>query len=183
MKSVLYKMYELRNSNTKGSEYKKIGLVYELLGVISKNNTSTNTKNSMRRAIAVFESLYHTEISVADVAAEVGFERTYFSTAFKDYTGLAPHAYLNSLRVEKAKKLLRKSDITVAECAGCVGFDPINFSRIFKKIAGMMPREYKLKHKKKCGSFSQLPRFIYPISSKLTFTIFVALRQTSVSSL
>ncbi len=143
IRAILYKMRELGSSRDMGSEYKRTGLLYEILGVLVGDRASIYTKTHIRRAIAIFEASYHTDVLVTEVAAEVGFDRSYFSTLFKEQTGTTPHAYLTSLRIEKSKALLRETDYSIAECAACVGLDPVNFSRIFKRVVGVCPQEYR----------------------------------------
>ncbi|MFG3440412.1 AraC family ligand binding domain-containing protein [Nonomuraea sp. NPDC047897] len=63
--------------------------------------------------------------------------------AFKAETGLPPHAYLTSLRVRRARRLL-KSGRPPAEVAAEVGFtDQAHLSRHFKRIVGVPPAAYQ----------------------------------------
>jgi AraC-like DNA-binding protein len=70
----------------------------------------------------------------------------HFRRLFKADTGVTPMSYLNGLRIEYAKKLLRKRNITgmsIAEAALKSGFyDPRYFSRVFKNAVGVTPAEY-----------------------------------------
>jgi AraC-like DNA-binding protein len=86
-------------------------------------------------------------ISVADLAAEVGFERSYFSVVFKEKTGRSPHEYLTKLRITAACRELI-AGMSVAEVAESVGLEPKNFSRIFKKYIGETPLGYSRRNKK-----------------------------------
>ena len=53
--------------------------------------------------------------------------------------------YLLSLRIEKAKWMLRKTNASIQQIAGEVGFenDGSYFSQIFKKYTGILPKEYR----------------------------------------
>ncbi|MEU8107920.1 AraC family transcriptional regulator [Nonomuraea muscovyensis] len=63
--------------------------------------------------------------------------------AFKAETGLPPHAYLISLRVRRARRLLA-SGRTPAEVAAEVGFtDQAHLTRHFKRIVGVPPAAYQ----------------------------------------
>lgn len=63
--------------------------------------------------------------------------------AFKAETGLPPHAYLVSLRVRRARRLLA-SGRTPAEVAAEVGFtDQAHLTRHFKRIVGVPPAAYQ----------------------------------------
>lgn len=78
----------------------------------------------------------------------------YVSRQFMLQTGTKFSAYLNSLRIERAKQLLIHCDsekiYSVAEQVGC-GNNPQYFSHLFKKFTGMTPKEYiqKMKETKK----------------------------------
>ena len=143
VKAVIHKMFEVSYERDVGSEYMRTALVYELLAALTKGRAVRDSDPWLKRAVAIIESSYNRDITVSDLAAKVGFERSYFSTVFKDRTGLTPHAYLTSVRMERARELLTGSDISVAECAEAVGLDPRNFARLFRAECGLGPMEFK----------------------------------------
>ena len=90
------------------------------------------------------ETNYAKELNVSRLAEQVGMARAYFSTRFKEETGMSPHSYLTQLRIQKACQLLESNrDISVEEIACLVGADPKNFSRQFKQYTGKTPLQYK----------------------------------------
>jgi len=71
---------------------------------------------------------------------------TYFSYIFKKETGENVSTYLNQVRIEKAKELLRDETVKTYEVAYQVGFnDPNYFYVLFKKYTGCTPGEYRQK--------------------------------------
>ncbi|HAQ8955004.1 TPA: helix-turn-helix transcriptional regulator, partial [Enterococcus faecium] len=53
-------------------------------------------------------------------------------------------AYLNHLRMEKAKQLLLHSNQNINEIASEIGYNNTTyFSKLFKKIVGRSPKEYR----------------------------------------
>ena len=53
---------------------------------------------------------------------------------------------LNSIRIEKAKELLKDPSLRIGDVAEEVGFlDMAHFSRVFKKIEGISANEYRNK--------------------------------------
>ena len=86
------------------------------------------------------------ELLVADVLEESGYAKDYIRRRFIAETGVTPAAYLTSIRISNAKKLLRLQDqmeITVGEIAAMCGYyDAGYFSRVFKKETGQSPAEY-----------------------------------------
>lgn len=139
----LCRIHELREEMGLGVELRRTALVYELLALLNKDTPIHSKSHWVDRAIAIFEAGYFERLTVADVARQLGFERTYFSVMFKEKTGVSPHAYLTAMRVRKARKLLAEHDYTVGEAAEAVGLDPRNFSRIFKRETGRHPKDYK----------------------------------------
>lgn len=73
----------------------------------------------------------------------------YIRKLFKKETGITPHEYLVSKRMELAKNIIlskaanRYSNYTVSQIAEACGFsEPLYFSRVFKKYYGVSPSEY-----------------------------------------
>lgn len=73
----------------------------------------------------------------------------YVRKLFKKETGLTPHEYLTSVRMETAGKILlsgvsnRYSAYTIGQIAEACGYaEPLYFSRVFKKYFGVSPTEY-----------------------------------------
>lgn len=84
------------------------------------------------------------KLSVTDMAKEAGLSRFHFCRIFRKFTGMSPKKFLNKLRLERAKLLLRDTDRIVSDVAGEVGFEDLsNFIRYFKKYTGYTPSAYK----------------------------------------
>ncbi len=68
----------------------------------------------------------------------------YFSHIFRKEIGISFTAYINHIRVEKAKKLLKESNCLVYEISGMVGFNDFKyFTQVFKKSTGFSPSDYR----------------------------------------
>ena len=66
-----------------------------------------------------------------------------------DKFGSSPKAYIDTLRIDLAQKLLTKNGMTVSEVAYSVGYsEPLYFSAVFKKATGISPTEFKKKYAK-----------------------------------
>ena len=92
--------------------------------------------------IARYIESHLTEPITVDALCEMfHFSRPTLFARFKKEYGMGITAYVNNLRLEKSKELLRQYD--VGETAERVGFEDANyFSRIFKKSMGLSPSEY-----------------------------------------
>jgi AraC family transcriptional regulator len=83
--------------------------------------------------------------SLAQMAAVARLNPYHFARQFKRATGLPPHQYVISRRVERAKELLQGSgDFSLAEVAARAGFsDQSKFCRHFKRLVGVTPGQFR----------------------------------------
>jgi transcriptional regulator GlxA family with amidase domain len=76
--------------------------------------------------------------------AVVGPRTQDFKRRFKLTTSHTPIAYVQQIRVERAKRLLETSDEPIEEISWAVGYeDPASFRRLFKRLTGLMPGAYR----------------------------------------
>ncbi|MER7131783.1 AraC family transcriptional regulator [Streptosporangium saharense] len=81
--------------------------------------------------------------TIEDLALAVRAKPFALIRAFKAATGLPPHAYLNTLRVTRARGLLT-AGVPAARVATDVGFtDQAHLNRHFKRIVGVPPAAYQ----------------------------------------
>ena len=140
--SLLERMIAMRDETDAGADYRRTACIYELLGVLLSHNATVNKNIWVENAIGFIETNYHKPITVTDIAESVSLDRSYFSTLFKDRTGMSPYTYLSSLRIRKACVLMRDMGYSVALAAETVGLDPQNFARLFKRVVGKTPKRY-----------------------------------------
>ena len=95
------------------------------------------------------ESLETPAPSIGDLAAVCGVSQGYLMRAFKARTGMTIHAYIDQVRLAKARALLGGTDIQVKEIAFRLGFaTAANFSTAFHKGAGETPRAFRLRFRR-----------------------------------
>jgi AraC-like DNA-binding protein len=81
--------------------------------------------------------------SLAELAALTGLSQFALLRAFRRETGMPPHAYLNHLRVRRARLLL-DDGLSPAEVAAQTGFsDQAHLTRHFKRVVGVPPAAYQ----------------------------------------
>ncbi len=136
-------MIEAKEHLDMGAPLRRTGAIYTLLGILLQNKPERNKNASVEKAIGFIETNYYRSISVEDIANDVGFERCYFSTLFKQRTGISPHAYLSQVRIRKAGVLINEKGYSVSEASEMVGLDPQNFARLFRKITGKNPKDFR----------------------------------------
>ena len=90
------------------------------------------------------EQHYAEEITLNLIAEKAHVNPAYLSTIFKENTGVNYSAYLTSVRVERAKRLLEQLDMNLSQIANAVGYSSTRyFSRTFEQETGMKPSEYR----------------------------------------
>jgi AraC-like DNA-binding protein len=81
--------------------------------------------------------------TLAELATLTGLSQFALLRAFRTATGLPPHAYLNQLRVRRARRLL-DDGLPAAEVAAEIGFaDQAHLTRHFKRVVGVPPAAYQ----------------------------------------
>jgi AraC-like DNA-binding protein len=97
-----------------------------------------------RRAKDMLLSRIDGNVSLADLARECELSRSHFARAFRATTGLPPHKWLLTRRVEMAQELLRDSRLTLKEIAIRCGFtDQSHFTRVFSKLMHVSPGDWR----------------------------------------
>jgi AraC-like DNA-binding protein len=89
--------------------------------------------------------------SLAELAALTGLSQFSLLRAFRTATGLPPHAYLNQLRVRRARLLL-DNGLPPADVAAATGFaDQAHLTRHFKRVVGVPPASYQRERLQRAG--------------------------------
>ena len=84
------------------------------------------------------------EVSLSVLAEQFHLSPQYISQLFKNEIGVGFLAYLTSIRMEKAKKLLLTTPLSVAEVAEQSGYGDYRvFTKVFKKSEGITPSQYR----------------------------------------
>jgi AraC-like DNA-binding protein len=105
---------------------------------------SMGDERSVVRAIRTYLEEHYTEnVTLEDLSSLSGLSGYHLIRVFRADTGLPPHAYLEQIRVNRARLLLR-TGAAIAEVALSTGFnDQSHFSRHFKKMTGVTPGQYQ----------------------------------------
>lgn len=120
--------------------------LWEIVALLSSDDITheNKTQEYTRQAISCIETEYMMDISVAEIAARLNLDRSYFSTLFKKNTGVSPQQYLSDFRLNKAAQLMIEYDYTVTQAALSTGYpDVFNFSKMFKRKFGVSPAMHK----------------------------------------
>jgi AraC-like DNA-binding protein len=98
----------------------------------------------IRRAIALLRARPNKDLSIDELASQVGLSRSRFYDLFQLCTGFSPRAYLDMLCVETAISRLSSGQGKIAEVSAELGFSAqSNFTRFFLNQVGVPPSEYR----------------------------------------
>lgn len=122
--------------------------------------TAHSEHADMEEALAYIESHYSRPLNMAMVSNYVSLSYSYFSEAFKAYTGESFVVYLKKVRIRHAKKLLSENRVKLAEVSEAVGFENSKqFARVFKELEGISPGEYRMKQLERLPSHADNKEF------------------------
>lgn len=132
-----------------------IGHLYLFLDYLTRSATRTTPVHSSRmsdyyikEAINFIEQNFQNNISIEEIAAVCGINRSYFGKIFRNAVGRSPQEFLMHYRMVKATELLKLTSLSIADIGSAVGYEnQLHFSRAFKGIYGVSPREWRNQHK------------------------------------
>ena len=122
-----------------------------------KGNTKENKPERKRENVKNFdeqttikylreyvENNYTFDISMQEVAEDMGYSDAYFSKLFKQYFNQNFTAYLTEYRIKKANELLTDTNNSIKDISRMVGYEDSNyFAKIFKRIVGEIPSKFR----------------------------------------
>jgi AraC family transcriptional regulator len=99
---------------------------------------------TLLRAIERLRSDSDADVSLTALASEAGLSRFHFCRAFKESTGLSPHAWLRQHRLEQAMNMLRDTDESVVSISVALGYSSQTaFAAAFRKLTGETPSNWR----------------------------------------
>ena len=101
----------------------------------------------MKEALSFIEQNYQRDISIEEIAAFCGLNRSYFGKVFRDSMGESPQAFLLHYRMARAAQMLKETTLPIGTISTMVSYaNQLHFSRAFKSVYGMAPRTYRQAH-------------------------------------
>lgn len=109
----------------------------------------TKTSAVMEQCLEEIQKHYtETDFSLYKLAEIMQMNANYLSTRFKSEVGVGFVNYVNALRIQMARQLLKDMRYHTNEISVMVGFNnPKYFTRVFKKVIGLAPSEYRCRLK------------------------------------
>ena len=89
------------------------------------------------------EEHFSENVTLDDLLSMTDFGKSYLLRSFTRQTGVSPYRYLQTIRLDKAKRFLEEG-IAPIDAAGMAGFsDQSHFTHFFKEFIGLTPKQYQ----------------------------------------
>jgi len=118
-------------------------LLLDLKEYLSFNSKASGGKNQL----AILAMHYITENQnegLDKISKKLGVSTEHLCRVFKNYTGYRPVEYVNMLKIQQARYLLKSTSMPINDIAAEVGYESHSyFSKLFKKYTGASPIQYR----------------------------------------
>lgn len=112
--------------------------------ILTYETNIQNDKNIVIRVENYVNENMNKALKLEELAAICSLSPGYFSRVFKKETGKTVITYINEMKIEKAKELLKNSEAPIINISLDLGFDDCGyFIRVFKKITGVTPKAFR----------------------------------------
>lgn len=108
------------------------------------HSTAILPQRKLRSIEDLIENRLDADLTLQELAAEIGYSRSHFLRMFRATTGMTPHRYVLNRRLGRARQLLEESEFNIAEIAVICGFsNQAHLTLAFRKEFGITPTEYR----------------------------------------
>ena len=122
---------------------------------------------ALRLVVGYMHDHIDQHIALDELSNLAGVGRFQFIRLFRASTGVTPMKYLESCRIELARKLIRESNRSMPEIALTVGFaDQSYFVKRFRRHAGCTPGQYAAQIRGRTGGYPKV-RTSWPAASNV----------------
>ena len=130
---------------------KVMELLFVSVKCIRKRNDRGGDRDKNLQRRKVFEEVVdcmrnnlERNITIDEIAGDVGLTGRQLNTIFQTFAQKNSYAFLKSLRLQEAKRLLLQTGDSITEIAGQMGWqNPSKFSASFRKEFGYAPEQYR----------------------------------------
>lgn len=110
----------------------------------NERKTGKERNDLIKKTKEFIQENYSNNITNDIIANEIGYHSYYLNSLFVKHEGISLHKYLETVRLEKAKKLLSSSGEKISSIASQCGFtDSSYFTKFFFKQVGITPKDYR----------------------------------------
>jgi AraC-like DNA-binding protein len=133
------------------------GWAMQALAYVARANKASQSLRAVVAGLAPWQLRRAKEMLLADLSDNLPLDRvanacklsvSHFARAFKGSTGVPPHQWLMSARIQRAQDMLAGSPVPLVDIAGTCGFaDQSHFSRVFARVMGSSPGAWRREHR------------------------------------
>jgi AraC-like DNA-binding protein len=105
---------------------------------------NTNENGILGKVLDIISKHSEQALSVPELAFKCNCSVSFLNHLFKSSTGTNIRSYINWVRIEKARPLLKDQSLSISEIASLVGFNDADyFSKIFTSLTGQTPSAFR----------------------------------------
>lgn len=135
---VLFLLHYRKSNKLATKERQAIQIHYKAVGVEEK------PKSDYTYLDYIHQHFTDSELNLAQIAKETGVPQRNISDTISEKFDCNFKTYVNQIRINEAKRLLKETDLNSSEIAYAVGFSsPGSFNRVFKNLTGKTPSDFK----------------------------------------
>lgn len=113
----------------------------------SRPTPSGEQSEAIYRAMEYLRDHYREPLTLEGVAQRFGYSKYWFAHAFQTTHGVSPMAYLRSVRLTAARRLLLETSLPVQEIRMRCGYmDEAAFFRAFRRFTGLSPGAFRTQY-------------------------------------
>jgi transcriptional regulator GlxA family with amidase domain len=128
---------ESQFSNEVRSSFQHSAFLYE--------KTLAHSYEDILQVQAWLQKNYNEAINIESLADKFNLSVRSFNRRFKDASQQTPKQYIQQLRIDAAKELLKKTNLSIGDISTHVGYQDVSyFSELFKKHLSTTPKVYRL---------------------------------------
>ena len=126
------------------TEYIRMLYASEIEDVLKSETDGGQQSYVIGHAIAYIRRHYSESLTLKMLSDFCHCSTSYMSHQFKKTTGRTLKAFVNEVRIEQAKTLLKDTDMSITDIANAIGYKDSNyFSRVFSESVGVTARNFR----------------------------------------
>ncbi len=111
---------------------------------VNRESTDIHKLERLKLVLEYIDQNYSNKLNITDLADILAMSEGHFSRFFKSLVRMTPIEYINTLRINRAAKLLKETDQKIINISMEVGFDnPSYFIKTFKQYKKCTPSEFR----------------------------------------
>lgn len=124
--------------------YEIIAFLSEQFKILTHAVGFSSAENVLDEVLYYIQHNYHNNLKLESIASLFGYNSSYLGKLFTRKTGCSFNTYLDLIRIEASKKLLKDHTFKVYDIADQVGYRNVDyFHKKFKKHVGQSPAEFR----------------------------------------